>query len=87
MVGLLLTISGVFNSILCRVLPGGTVTVPPYLVCTLLHILLGNPFKSTFPFVGWVSMFGVTGCGGICGEVLELWRSGKGCGCGCGAVL
>ena len=51
-----LTLLGVFNPAHCatlrRVVPGGTVFVPPYLICTLwkpcgLHKLLGNLFMST----------------------------------------
>ena len=55
-VGVMLAILGVFNpsqcAILQRVVPGGTDTVPPYLIFTLWlplgsHILLGNLVKLT----------------------------------------
>ena len=48
-----ITLLGIFNPAQCatlrRVVPGGTILVPPYLICTLCwpcssHILLGNRF-------------------------------------------
>ena len=71
--GALSNITGIFNPALSatlrRVVPGGTVSVPPYLSCTLcrscdLHILLGNLINSTI----W--LFGA----GLVVQVVWLWE-------------